>query len=45
MKINIYLWSYLAQVFLKWETFYTKVVEKIKKKRSLNKLSVIFARF
>ena len=30
MKTNIHLWSYLAQFFLEWEMFQTKVVEKIK---------------
>jgi hypothetical protein len=30
MKTNIHFWSYLAQFFLKWEMFQTKVVEKIK---------------
>jgi hypothetical protein len=30
MKTDIYFWSYLAQFFLEWEMFYTKVVEKIK---------------
>ena len=30
MKINIHFWSYLAQFFLEWEMFQTKVVEKIK---------------
>jgi len=27
---NIHIWSYLAQFFLEWEVFQTKVVEKIK---------------
>ena len=30
MSTNIHLWSYLAQFFLEWEMFQTKVVEKIK---------------
>jgi len=30
MKLNIYFWSYLAQFFLEWDTFWTKFVEKIK---------------
>ena len=30
MKTNIYLWAYLAQLFLEWEMFETKVVEEIK---------------
>jgi hypothetical protein len=30
MKTYTYFWSYLAQSFLEWETFLTKVVEKIK---------------
>jgi hypothetical protein len=30
MKNKKYLWSYLAQFFLEWEMFQTKVVEKIK---------------
>ena len=30
MKTNIHFLSYLAQFFLEWETFQTKVVEKIK---------------
>jgi hypothetical protein len=29
MKTNIYFWSYLANFFLEWEMFQTKVVEKI----------------
>jgi hypothetical protein len=31
MKTNIHFWSYLAQFFLEWEMFQTKVVEKIKR--------------
>ena len=31
MKTDTHFWSYLAQFFLEWETFRTKVVEKIKK--------------
>ena len=30
MNTNIHLWQYLAQLFLEWETFQRKVVEKIK---------------
>ena len=30
MKPNEHIWSYLAQFFLEWEMFQTKVVEKIK---------------
>ena len=30
MKTDIRYWSYLAQFFLEWEMFQTKVVEKIK---------------
>jgi len=30
MKTNIHFWSYLAQFFLEWVMFQTKVVEKIK---------------
>ena len=30
MKTNIHFWSYLAQFFLEWEMFQTKVVKKIK---------------
>ena len=30
MKTNTYFWWYLAQFFLEWEMFQTKVVEKIK---------------
>ena len=30
MKTNTHFWSYLAQFFLEWEMFQTKVVEKIK---------------
>jgi hypothetical protein len=30
MKPNIYFWSYLAQLFLEWELFRTKVVENFK---------------
>ena len=29
MKTHTHLWSYLAQYFLKWEMFQTKVVQKI----------------
>jgi len=29
MKISVHFWSYLAQVFLEWEVFPTKVLEKI----------------
>ena len=31
IKINIHFWSFLAQFFLDWEIFWTKVVDKIKK--------------
>ena len=30
MKTDIHFWTYLAQFFLEWEMFQTKVVEKIK---------------
>jgi hypothetical protein len=30
MKTYVHLWQYLARVFLEWEMFQTKVVEKIK---------------
>ena len=30
MQTNMHFWSYLAQFFLEWEMFQTKVVEKIK---------------
>jgi hypothetical protein len=30
MKTNIHVWSHLAQFFLEWEMFRTKVVEEIK---------------
>jgi len=30
MKTDTHFWSYLAQFFLEWEMFLTKVVEKIK---------------
>jgi hypothetical protein len=30
MKTNIGFWSYLAQLFLEWKIFETKVAEKIK---------------
>jgi hypothetical protein len=30
MKTTVHLWEYLAQFFLEWEMFQTKVVEKIK---------------
>ena len=30
MKTDTHFWSYLAQFFLEWEMFQTKVVEKIK---------------
>jgi len=29
MKTDIHFWSYLAQFFLEWEMFQTKVVEKL----------------
>jgi len=29
MKTYIHLWKYLAELFLEWEVFQTKVVEKI----------------
>ena len=31
MKMFSHLWQYLADFFLEWEMFYTKVVEKTKK--------------
>ena len=30
MKTEVYLWLYLAEFFLEWETFQTKVAEKSK---------------
>jgi len=30
MKTNIYFWLYLADLFLEWEMFLTKLIEKIK---------------
>ena len=30
MNVNISFWSYLAQFFVEWEMFQTKVVEEIK---------------
>ena len=30
MQTDIHFWSYLAQFFLEWEMFQTKVVQKIK---------------
>ena len=30
MKTNIHFWSYIAHLFLEWEMFETKGVEKIK---------------
>jgi hypothetical protein len=30
MKTYVHLWQYLAELFLEWEMFQTKVVEKIK---------------
>jgi hypothetical protein len=30
MKANIYVWTYLVQLFLWWEMFQTKVIKKIK---------------
>jgi hypothetical protein len=30
MKMFSHLWQYLAELFLEWEIFYIKVVEKIK---------------
>jgi len=30
MKTDVYLWRYLAELFLEWEMFYTKFVEKLK---------------
>jgi hypothetical protein len=29
MKTNTHFWSYLAQLFLEWKTFQTKVVQKL----------------
>ena len=29
MNTNMYVWSYLTQLFLEWETFPTEFVEKI----------------
>ena len=29
-RLNVHLWQYLAEFFLEWEIFQTKVVEKIK---------------
>jgi len=31
MKTTRHFWSYLAQFFLEWEMFQTKVVEELKK--------------
>jgi len=28
MKTNVHFWSYLAHLFVEWEMFHTKVVEK-----------------
>ena len=30
MKTNIHFWPYLAEFFLEWEMFETKILEKIK---------------
>ena len=30
MKTDIHFWSYVAQFFLEWEMFETKIVEKMK---------------
>jgi hypothetical protein len=30
MKVNKHLWYYVAELFLEWEVFQTKVIEKIK---------------
>ena len=30
MKTYVHFWSYFAQVFLEWEMFCTKIIEKIK---------------
>jgi len=30
MKTDVYLWRYLAELFLEWEMFQTKFVEKLK---------------
>jgi hypothetical protein len=30
MKTNTHFWSYVAQFFLEWEMFQTKLLEKIK---------------
>ena len=35
MKANKYFWSYLAQFFLRWGIFLTKVVEDVKKPHSM----------
>ena len=35
MKTYVHLWSHLAQSFLEWEMFQTKVVQKIKKTQIL----------
>ena len=37
MKNIIHVWSFLAQFFLEWEMFQTKVVEKIQTYFTLNK--------
>ena len=36
MKTNLHFWSYLAQFFLEWEMFQTKVVEEIKTRLMFN---------
>jgi hypothetical protein len=30
MKTNTFLWQYLAQFFLEWEIFETKILEKVR---------------
>ena len=40
MKTNIHFWSYLAQFFLEWKIFQTKVVEKIKQ-HNLDSVTVL----
>jgi hypothetical protein len=41
MKTYVHLWQYLADFFLEWEVFQTKVVEKIKR-HTLSSITFLF---
>jgi len=38
MKTNIHFWLYLAELFLEWEMFQTKLAEKIKTRTCVQQL-------